>query len=169
MALFKDGGFVDDPWRRLDAGEPAPGDGRIIVPLDRWTSETVWRGRNAPTGVRIVPGVKLDEVEHELARLPLIALEFLKYTDGRAYSLAQRLRGRLGFAGELRAVGDVLLDQLQLMRRCGFDAFEITHEATIAALRRGHLAGITRFYQPGLSSDEVPTGTRPWLRTGVRT
>lgn len=118
--------------------------------------------------MRIAPGLKIDDVIDELLALPLIALEFPKYTDGRAYSTAHRLRGQLGYTGQLRAVGDVLLDQLQLMRRCGFDAFEITSEPTIAALKRGHVAGVSHFYQPGLDLSEAPAGTRPWLRTGSR-
>lgn len=170
MPLFRDGSFVEDGWTLLGADETAAAGACVIVPFERWKAErNSWTGRSAPTGVLVPPGLKIDDVASDLIALPLIALEFPKYTDGRAYSTAQRLRGRLGFTGELRAVGDVLLDQLQLMRRCGFDAFEITHEQTIAALKRGHVAGVSHFYQPGLAPGEAPAGTRPWLRTGKRT
>ena len=63
----------------------------------------------------------------------------------------------------MRAVGEVLLDQLHLMRRCGFDAFEIADPATERALRAGHKDAITHFYQPG-RGPEAPAGARPWLR-----
>ncbi|WP_416394816.1 DUF934 domain-containing protein [Allohahella sp. A8] len=69
-----------------------------------------------------------DEVERlgeRCQQFPLIALHFPKFVDGRSYSSAYLLRQRFGFTGELRAVGDVLVDQLFYMRRCGFDAFEL--------------------------------------------
>ncbi|GAA3949352.1 DUF934 domain-containing protein [Allohahella marinimesophila] len=69
-----------------------------------------------------------DEVEalgKGAQQFPLIALHFPKFVDGRSYSSAYLLRSRFGFTGELRAVGDVLVDQLFFMRRCGFDAFEL--------------------------------------------
>ena len=169
MPLFRDGAFIEDAWRPLAAEEPLPGEGAVIVPLARWRAEReAIASRQAPSGVTIVPGETIEDVAHELARLGLIALAFPKYSDGRSYSTAHRLRTRHGYRGELRAVGEVLLDQLQLMRRCGFDSFEITNGPTIAALQRGHVAGVTHFYQPSLRADEAPAGTRPWLRTGVR-
>lgn len=168
-ALFKNGSFVDNEWRTVAADEPLPADRPVILPLARWRAErAALAGRNTAVGVSISPGEAIDDVAQELAQLPLIALVFPKYTDGRAYSTANLLRTRHGFTGELRAVGDVLLDQIQLMRRCGFDSFEISHAPTIAALRAGHVAGVSHFYQPSLRNDEAPVGTRPWLRSGAR-
>ena len=74
-----------------------------------------------------------------LARFALIALVFPKFSDGRSYSAARLLRERLGFKGELRAVGDVLHDQIQLMRRCGIDSFEVKHAPTRAAMDHSRL------------------------------
>ena len=74
------------------------------------------------------------------------------------------LSRRYAFAGELRAGGDVLLDEIPLMLRCGFDSFEITHEPTLRALEGGRLPGLSLYYQPSLAPHEVPVGTRPWLR-----
>jgi uncharacterized protein (DUF934 family) len=74
------------------------------------------------------------------------------------------LRERFGFAGELRAAGDVLLDEIPLMLRCGFDSFEVVNEPTLRALKRGHLPGVSLFYQPSVAPHEAPAGTRPWLR-----
>ena len=67
----------------------------------------------------------------DLDRFALIALSFPRFTDGRAYSQARLLRGRLGFTGELRAEGDVLRDQLLFMQRCGFDAFAVSERALV--------------------------------------
>jgi phosphoadenosine phosphosulfate reductase len=72
----------------------------------------------------------------------------------------------LGFAGELRAVGDVLADQIPLMRRCGINAFVVTHEPTRKALAEGALAEVDIFYQP-VGKTEVPVGTRPYLRRAI--
>jgi uncharacterized protein (DUF934 family) len=168
-ALFKNGSFVEDEWRTVTADEALPTDRPVILPLARWRAERMaLSDRNTAVGVSISPGEAIDDVVQELAQLPLVALVFPRYTDGRAYSTANLLRTRHGFAGELRAVGDVLLDQIQLMRRCGFDSFEISHAPTISALRAGHVAGVTHFYQPSLDANEAPAGTRPWLRSGTR-
>jgi uncharacterized protein (DUF934 family) len=91
-------------------------------------------------------------------------LSFAKFSDGRAFSYAEMLRERFGFKGELRAGGDVLLDEIPLMLRCGFDSFEVVNEPTLRALKRGHLPGVSLFYQPSVAPHEVPAGTRPWLR-----
>jgi uncharacterized protein (DUF934 family) len=83
----------------------------------------------------------------DLDRLSIIALNFPKFTDGRSYSKARTLREQHGYKGEIRATGDVLLDQVPLMLRCGFDALEITNAPTIRALERGHLPAVAETYQ----------------------
>jgi len=74
------------------------------------------------TAVRIEPGDDARALLPHLDRIALVEVNFPAYTDGRGYSAARILREH-GYAGELRAVGDVLLDQLSHMRRCGFDSF----------------------------------------------
>ena len=73
--------------------------------------------------VRIEPGDDMRELLPHLQRLALVEVNFPAFGDGRGYSSARMLR-EAGYEGELRAVGDVLVDQLAYMRRCGFDAFE---------------------------------------------
>ena len=75
------------------------------------------------TAVRIEPGDDARALVPHLDRLALIEVNFPAFGDGRGYSSARILR-EAGYEGELRAVGDVLVDQLAYMRRCGFDAFE---------------------------------------------
>ena len=72
--------------------------------------------------VRLEPGDEARDLLPYLARLCLIEVNFPVYGDGRGYTAARVLR-EAGYTGELRAVGDVLVDQLAYMRRCGFDAF----------------------------------------------
>jgi uncharacterized protein (DUF934 family) len=72
--------------------------------------------------VRVEPGDDARELLPHLERIKLVEVNFPAYTDGRGYSAARILR-EAGYAGELRAIGDVLIDQLNHMRRCGFDSF----------------------------------------------
>jgi uncharacterized protein (DUF934 family) len=165
MALWRRDGFADNIWTALADGEALPPAGAIIVSAGRWRAEReALRGRVDPVGVEIAPGKDAPEQLREVADRPLVALDFPKFADGRAFSLAQLLRGRYGFKGELRASGEVLLDEIPLMLRCGFDSFEIAHEPTLRALKRGHLPGVSLYYQPSLAPHEVPEGTRPWAR-----
>ncbi len=164
MALYKNGTFIEDRWRALPDGEAAPVSGHVIFPFDWWMEERhAFDGSNVPLGVRIEPGTRLDAIAEDIKRFSVIALSFPKYGDGRAFSLARLLRDRHGFTGEIRAVGEVLSDQIQLMQRSGFDAFEITDAVTEQALQEGRVPGVSHFYQPGLGA-EAPVGTRPWTR-----
>lgn len=167
MTLYKNGAFTADPWRHVLDGEDLPPSGHVIIPLDWWKAERqVYEGSNAPIGVLIEPGVPIEDYAEDIGRFSLIALAFPKFGDGRHFSTAQLLRARHGFAGEIRAVGDVLFDQLQLMARCGFDAFEISDAATEKKLRAGARAPFTHFYQPARLV-EPRAGTRPWLRRSI--
>jgi len=164
MALFKNGAFVEDFWRMVAEGEDVPPSGHAILTLDWWEAErAAFEGSNVPLGLRVEPGTPIEAYAKDLHRFSVIALAFPKYGDGRHFSTAQLLRTRYGFTGEIRAVGDVLNDQIQLMERCGFDAFEVTHEPTQQALREGEATHYSHFYQPGVGR-EAPSGTRPWLR-----
>jgi phosphoadenosine phosphosulfate reductase len=164
MTLYKNGAFIDDPWRHIRDGEAPSAAGHVIFPLEWWQVEKqTFEGSNVALGLRLEPGERLDEVLAELPRFQLIALAFPKFGDGRAFSTATLLRERHGFKGELRAVGEVLLDQIQPMLRCGFDAFEINDPFTEKHLREGRVPGVAHFYQPGLGA-ETKVGARPWTR-----
>ncbi len=107
----------------------------IAVTLDEWRAG----GGRAP-GLRLRSDERLEEAADAIARAELIELEFSKFTDGRPYSHARLLRERYRYRGELRAVGEVLRDQLPFMARCGFDAFEVPDadlEGCRAILERG--------------------------------
>ena len=148
MPLLRRGEIVTDPWVRVGPDEPLPGDRGAIVPYARWSAEreSLLR-RNAPLGVRVPNTIAASALAPDLAYFDVVALEFPKFTDGRAYSQARLLRERYGYRGELRATGQVLRDQLLFMKRCGFDSFEIAAacpaEAWCAALGE-----ISVFYQP---------------------
>jgi uncharacterized protein (DUF934 family) len=103
----------------------------------------------------------------EIADRPLIALAFAKFADGRAFSYARLLRERYKFAGELRATGDVLIDEIPLMLRCGFDSFEVINPASLRSLEQGALPGPTIYYQPSAATEAAAAANRPWLRKRV--
>ncbi|HEY5225664.1 MAG TPA: DUF934 domain-containing protein [Methylovirgula sp.] len=168
MALFIGDAFAQDPWHRLYATDELPTSGNILMSIDDWQRRAPLRphlpGRsNVSFGLMLEPDDSVEDIAPDLPHLGLIALSVPKFTDGRAYSMARLIRGRFGFKGQLRAVGDVLFDQLQLLARCGFDAFDITDATTIRLLESGRRPDLQRFYQPGIGP-EVPAGTRPWAR-----
>lgn len=131
---------ADDPWIWVrEPVEPLP-DGPLLLPL------ALWRKRqDSRDGIWLAPDDEPEELAPWLAGLPLIALEFPSFRDGRAYSQAYLLRTRLGWQGELRAVGDVLRDQLSHMRQCGFDAFAVREDKSAADALKG-LQGISVLY-----------------------
>jgi uncharacterized protein (DUF934 family) len=96
-------------------------------------------GQSNATAVRLEAGEDARALIPYLDRLQLIEVSIPKFRDGRGYSSARILR-EAGFTGELRAAGDVLLDQVVILRRCGFDAFLSEHpldeDAVNAALAR---------------------------------
>jgi phosphoadenosine phosphosulfate reductase len=164
MALFKNDAFVPDEWRRLARDATLPLDAKSILTLEQWRTHRDHLGAsNQAHGLLLDPASDPRELGAEVARFSLIAIDFPKFSDGRGYSLARRVRDELGFTGELRAVGDILYDQLQLLGRCGFDAFEITHAATIALLESGRRPHLGIFYQPAAGSERGEP-TRPWAR-----
>ncbi len=116
--------------------------------LTRFQAERdVLRRAGVDLGVRLEPGEHPEAIAGDLDRLRLVQLAFPAFTDGRAYSYARILRERYGFAGEIRAVGNVLRDQYLFMRRAGFDAFEVRDGETVEAWRAA-IAAVTNAYQP---------------------
>lgn len=126
-ALIKAGRRLADPFIPLDDAEPLPASGDVLVSLERWRNErTALEAHPGRIGVRLASHEAVSDLADGLAEIALVALEFASFRDGRAYSQARLLRDQHGFEGELRAVGDVELEQLGFMRRVGFDAFELT-------------------------------------------
>ncbi len=165
MALWRDGGFADDQWTTLDDSAPTPERGAIVVTFARWRAEkAALEARADPVGVAIAAGKDAVAELGEAAERPLVALKFDKFADCRAFSYAELLRERHGFSGDLRATGDVLLDEIALMQRCGFTSFEVTDANTLRALKEGRLPKGALFYQPALGFHEAPAGPRPRLR-----
>lgn len=148
MPLIRTTGVVEDPWRFVADEEPLPETGAVIVTLKRFqANRDQLLARATPLGLRLKSDQAPSLIAGDIERFDVIALEFPKFTDGRAYSAARLLRERYGFRGELRAVGNVLRDQLAYMRRCGFDSYEVKEGIDTAAWTAA-LGGLSVVYQP---------------------
>ena len=130
--LIRNGQVAENHWLlvEMDAGldnvEGTDTGQKVMVPLAMWLAE-----KESLAGCDKDIGVWLDSEDdpyllaEDVASLPLIALRFPSFRDGRPYSAAAILRERMGYTGELRAIGEVLRDQLYYMQKCGFDSFEL--------------------------------------------
>ncbi|MFP4003927.1 MAG: DUF934 domain-containing protein [Alphaproteobacteria bacterium] len=147
MPLIRNGQFTKETWLQLGDDAALPGTGDIIVSLERWRAEReALLARSGRLGIRLRPDQPPRLIADDLGHFALVALEFPAFKDGRAYSHARVLRQRYGFAGEVRAAGEVLRDQLLFMVRCGFDAFEVAEDLTREDWRAA-LAEFSVFYQ----------------------
>ena len=148
MALVKNHAVIDDPFTDVSGHETIPASGAVLVDLDQWQAH---RGqllrRTEPVGVKLRSDQPPDSIAEDLRSIALVALEFPVFRDGRAYSYARLLRGQYGYSGEIRAVGDVLLEQLHFMERTGFDAFELESDDPLRDLKIAS-ADFDVWYQP---------------------
>jgi uncharacterized protein (DUF934 family) len=132
-----------------EAGLPAS---YVALPFAEWRARPEW------PAVSLANTDPVEDLAPHVGRLRLIVLDFPKFSDGRAYSQARLLRGRLGYQGELRATGGVLQDQVAFMLRCGFDSFESAQPGFGEALARAR-GLFSVVYQPA-EDDQVPAGRR---------
>lgn len=146
--------LTDDPWVLHEEGACLEGTDFPVVAWSQW--QTLLMDNRIDLGSC---GVMLDPEEDPallqpwLDQLPLIALQFPRFMDGRAYSQASLLRTRLGYGGDVRAVGDVLRDQLVLMRHCGFSSFCVRADKPASEAIKG-LSGFDQIYARSVASPE---------------
>ena len=152
---------VTDDWQMLRASAdeaPTVGAGRVIVPLAMWLDQQSGLAARGDVAVWLAGTDDPVKLAPSLPSLSLVAIDFPKFTDGRGYSLAYLLRSRFGYRGELRAIGDVLPDQLFYMKRVGFDAFAVRADKDIHQALRS-LRPFTDAYQ-GSWDNAVPAFRR---------
>lgn len=124
MTVIKNGQATDNAWLHLD-GEESPGFSPFTVPLERWQRDKGELIRHGlAVGVRLTPADSPEVLADDLATLPIVVLDMGPFTDGRSFSQARILRDRMGYAGEIRARGDFLRDQIFFLNRVGVNAFE---------------------------------------------
>ena len=127
--IIKNNQIVDETWHLLPKDvtlDQLTNCDDYIVPLQLWREHAhALKARDGGLGVWLDSDEEAEELGEDVANFQVIALNFPAFTDGRSYSNARLLRDRYGYKGELRAIGDVLRDQLFYLHRCGFDAFAI--------------------------------------------
>lgn len=131
--LIKNGQLTHDSWQYLGVPEgqtakqpPLPQAGDFLFTPVLWqTHKNEIISRYKRIGLWLEPWESLDTLIPDLHYFQVIAIHFPKFVDGRGYSTARLLRERFHYEGEIRAVGDVMQDQLFFMSRVGFDAFAL--------------------------------------------
>jgi uncharacterized protein (DUF934 family) len=148
MPLVKNATIVSDPLVHVADGAELPGDGALLVSAARFLADPeALLTRGGKIGVIWPNNRDLDDLLPYLGRVAAVALVFPSFRDGRAYSQARLLHERHGFAGELRATGQVLRDQFMFMLRAGFNAFEVRKESDAEAFA-STAKRYSVFYQP---------------------
>lgn len=146
--VWNEAGFVDnDPWiietdelKAQENQKPLQG---VEAALERLAGSN-----DVGIGVLVNPADDVRRLEPYLDRIAVVAVSFPAFSDGRGFSHASLLRSRLGYEGEVRAVGDVLIDQIPLMLRTGFNSFNVTNATALKRLAERRLPGIDVHYQP---------------------
>ncbi|MFD2366013.1 DUF934 domain-containing protein [Pseudoduganella sp. GCM10020061] len=159
---------VADDWAvlRLDEGADAATvevpEGKVIVPLAVWEAQKDALAARRPLGVWLPSDTPPDALKGQLDAFDVVAVDFPRFSDGRGYSIAYNLRMRLGWKGELRAIGDVLRDQLFSMQRVGFDCYATRQDRSIHDALKG-LTVFSETYQASVDN------SLPLYRRQVRT
>ncbi|QOJ24850.1 MAG: DUF934 domain-containing protein [Gammaproteobacteria bacterium] len=150
--IIKNKAIVADDWTvlRLQENETAENvhvaAGKVIVPLKVWQAQRDALQQREEIGVWLASDEHPEALKGDVQKFSVIAVDFPKFSDGRGYSIAFNLRARLGYTGELRAIGDVLRDQLFYMQRVGFDAFAPRPDRKIEDALKG-LSDFSEVYQ----------------------
>ena len=156
--ILKNGQIQNDPWQALrpeaeaDLATLNVPAGQWLVPFALWQTQQAALQSRQDIGVWLSPNDDLTEVAKHFSQWPLLAIDFPKFTDGRGYSIAWRLRNHYKYAGELRAIGNVLVDQLFFMLRVGFDTLALDPKVT-AATAESRLVPFPDTYQ---GSTDIP-------------
>lgn len=150
--LIKDGALADDQWQVVDHEHLQEGidlieTERWLIPLTQWDeiAARLSPGQNH-VGVWVTGDEPVEHFRGKLDNLPLIAVKFPTFTDGRGFTLARQLREQFDYQGELRAIGYFLQEQMHYLYRCGFNAFLLSDEADIDAALQS-LKDFSNWYQ----------------------
>ena len=164
--IIKNGDIVEDYWNYIDppegfstfgvatfTSEPPGAKKGAIVSLDHWlTQRTPLLAANKALGIWLEGHADLSMIIDDLPFFDVIAVYFSTFTDGRGFSLGHQLRERYQFQGELRAIGDLLPDQMYYLHRCGFNAV-VTHPKDLI-LTREALTDFSHNYQEAWGDDK---------------
>lgn len=158
--------FIDphkDQWHALGGEDgpaacidPAP---HLLLSVEQWHAFRAHWPAGMPVGVVLANDTDVKDIAADLPRLSLVALNFPKWVDGRAYSQAHTLRARYRYAGEVRATGEVLVDMVLLLQRTGFTAVVLRADQSLDDAHRA-LTFFPGHYQ-GDMADPLPLFAKP--------
>ena len=127
--ILKDTEVVSDDWIVLDESAESLPTGDILLSYEQWQNfADQLSNHSGSLGVWLEGHAEIEQIIEPLLDLPLIAINFPKFADGRGFSSARLIRERYNYSGELRAIGGFIRDQLYLLKRCGFNAFQFSDE-----------------------------------------
>jgi uncharacterized protein (DUF934 family) len=127
--ILKDTQVVSDNWILLDENADSIPNGNILLSFEQWQNFAEQLSNHSGSiGVWLEGHAEIEQIIEPLLNLPLIAINFPKFADGRGFSAARLIRERYNYSGELRAIGGFIRDQLYLLKRCGFNAFQFSDE-----------------------------------------
>ena len=158
--VIKNKALANDDWTVLRPGANDVPEGvtvppgKVIVPLKVWRAQRAALHGGTELGVWLASDERAEDLRDDVKRFSVIAVDFPKFADGRGYTIARNLRTRLGYRGELRAIGDVLRDQMFYMQRVGFDSFSARNDRDIGEALKG-LSDFTFTYQAS-ADEELP-------------
>jgi uncharacterized protein (DUF934 family) len=159
--IIKHREVVDDDWsvlKLVEDGTPETVEvpaGKVIVPVKVWLAQReqlLGRAERRELGIWFASDELANTIKDYLDKFAVVAVDFPKFSDGRGYSIAYNLRKRLGYQGELRAIGDVLRDQLFQMVRCGFNAYATRQDRNIHDALKG-LTVFSETYQASVDNE----------------
>ncbi len=157
MQVIKNKEIINDDWqlvREIEIDAPVP-EGKVILPIAYWQeNRDAILKQNSEYAVWIDGSVETEVVLDDLDRFSIIALDFPAFKDGRSYTHASLLKTRYNYKGDLRAIGDVLQDQLFFMHRCGIDSYAIREDKDIEEAIKS-LNGFSVRYQAA-ADDALP-------------
>lgn len=171
--------FIDiahDPWHTVGGEDgpiphPQPKD-HLLLTLEQWHAVRETWPAGLAVGVILPNSVDVETLAADLPRLSLVALQFPKWVDGRAYTQARLLRVRYQFKGQIRATGEALVDMLPLMQRTGFDAVALRRDQSREAAERalgffaGHYQGAVGEARPVFACPAA-TGGADFINAGA--
>lgn len=137
--IIKDGNVINNDWQVLDESQELIA-GNILVPLSSWNQhQSAIAERQSDVGVWLKTTEQPNDIQGDINAIPIIAVQFDAFADGRGFSIGTLLRERLQYKGEVRAIGKVIRDQLSYLARCGFNAFDLDEhydeKAALASLK----------------------------------
>ncbi|CAH0990254.1 hypothetical protein SIN8267_00346 [Sinobacterium norvegicum] len=153
--IIKNNAVVDDNWGVLakdSSISDVPASGNFFVPLTTWLENKSALLARGDFGVWLDCDQPANDLEQDVESLKHVAINFPVFSDGRGYSYAEVLR-RFGYSGELRAIGDVLKDQLYFYKRVGFDSYALREDLNIEEAV-AHLNDFSDAYQVSNSLQE---------------